>query len=404
MNSEACPHDQLDLEDNFFFTNGDFKQENDLDLERWADEITLLQQKATYWKSLEPNGSVIVDGNTMTLKGSSNNSPVQIFKMAPISEDIDDLIFSKELHGKTILIVVDNEADFEFETPVMCFHPDDATPGEAAICNRQNFPIPLTASIAWLFPHQGMAVVKGSHEFQGSIVAPWGSITATVKGQSERMIVGGDFIIDGEFTELHNYEFDPHNHPLRVGEELDEFCEVQEPICVENYKELTSETVCPTRPEGVVNVIRSSHDLPEGAPILYDIIIEPPSDPTSAKTVKFKVDNPFANHTDIFIKHVKKVGKYAMDPVCDSMPFTAGCAYDAPVIEIGCHEYEGVDAFALVNLYFASNTDSFVMGAGNEDVTIDKCCKPSEEYEAGYGIIEVTLEVQCTCPDGTAQS
>jgi hypothetical protein len=33
------------------------------------------------------------------------------------------------------------------------------------------------------------------------------------------------------------------------------------------------------------------------------------------------------------------------------------------------------------------------------DVDIDKCCKPPEEYGDGYGIIEYTFEIQCTCPD-----
>jgi choice-of-anchor A domain-containing protein len=404
LNSEACPHEQPVLENNFLYTNGDFKHEEDLDLDRWADEITLLQQKATFWKSLEPNGVVETEDKLMTLKASSNNSPVQIFKIAPISEDIQTLVFSKSLHGKTILIIIDDEDDFEFVTPNMCFVDIDSVNGDNFICDKSSFPVTLTSSIAWLLPHEGMATVSGGdHEFFGSIVAPWGSVTASVMGQSGRFIVGGDMIIDGAFTELHNYEFDPHNHPLPLGDDLDEYCEVQEPVCVENYKALTSTTVCPSRPEGVVSVIHSSHELPD-EDIIYNIIMDP-SEEDSAKTLKFQVDNPFANHTDIFIKHVKKVGKYAMDPVCDSMPFTAGCSYDAPVIEIGCHEYDGVDAFALVNLYFASNSDSFVADAGSDDVTIDKCCKPPEEYrEDGYGIIEVTLEIKCVCPDGATSA
>merc|ERR1711865_445494 len=92
-------------------------------------------------------------------------------------------------------------------------------------------------------------------------------------------------------------------------------------------------------------------------------VAEPPKDLSSAHTVKFKVDNPFTNHTDIYIKHVKKVGKFAMDPTCESMPFTAGCQREAPTIEVGCHEYNG-----------------------------------------GYGIIESTFEIQCPCPDTIAEA
>lgn len=202
--------------------------------------------------------------------------------------------------------------------------------------------------------------MHGYREFQGSIVKPYGDLTMSVDGQSGRLIVGGDLTIDGLFTELHNYEFDPVSLPLPLGDDIDAICEIAPPVCEESYKVLTGDTVCPSKPEGIVKLIKSSAELPEGEPVLYDIIIEPPADALSAHTVKFKVDNPFTNHTDIFIKHVKKVGNYGLDPICESMPFTAGCAEEAPLIEVGCHEYEGVDPFALVNIYFASNTDSMV--------------------------------------------
>merc|ERR1711933_418235 len=192
---------------------------------------------------------------------------------------------------------------------------------------------------------------------------------------------------------------------MGLGDDIDAICNVSPPPpCAETYKVLTGDTVCPSKPEGIVKLLKASADLPEGEPVLYDIMFDPPTDGNSAHTVKFKVDNPFTNFTDIFIKHVKKVGDYAFDPVCDKMPFTAGCNIDAPVIEVGCHEYDGVDPFALVNIYFASNSDEFVLDAGS-DVTIDKCCQPPAEYESGYGIIEYTFEIQCVCPpDEVSQS
>jgi len=243
----------------------------------------------------------------------------------------------------------------------------------------------------------------GDEEFFGSIVIPYGSLSIGVAGHSGRLIVGTDLFVVGEFTELHNYEFDPVSHPLPLGTDLEEICEVAPPPpCTESYKTLTSEEACPSKPEGVVKLIKSSGEYPEGEPILYNIIFDEPSD-NGSHTVKFQVDNPFANYTDIYIKHVKKVGMYALDPVCESMPFTAGCEPEAPIIEVGCHEYDGVDPFALVNIYFASNKDEFLIDAGN-DVEIDKCCKPPEEYGSGYGIIEYTFEIMCTCPNGVAQS
>jgi len=134
--------------------------------------------------------------------------------------------------------------------------------------------------------------------------------------------------------------------------------------------------------------------------VLYDIQLEPPAIGEDVHTVKFKVDNPFTNHTDIFIKYEKSEWGIG----CEFMPFTPGCAIEAPTIEVGCHNQKDIDPFAIVNIYFASNTDSMVMdiGSGGE-VTVDKCCKPPSDYEAGYGVIKYTFEISCVCPGGVTQ-
>jgi len=404
LNGASCPTNMTELALNGIKTNGDFVQNSELDLAFWEEEMTLLQQKTNYWTSLEANGVAEIADGVLSFSSGSDNNPVQIFDIEPIATDIHTVVFRKNMNGKTILIRVDDSG--EFLIPTMCFTPDDALPGEAPICGSDSFPSKLTGSIAWLFTTSSSVEIVGAAEMHGSIVVPFGSMTFSSMGHSGRFIVKGDLTIDGEFTELHNYEFDPVAKHLPLGSDLDLICSIAPPVvCNETYKTYTSETACPSKPEGVVKLIKSSAEKPEDEPILYDIFFDPPSDINSARTVKFKVDNPFTNHTDIYIKHVKKVGKYAMDPVCEAMPFTAGCAEEAPEIEVGCHEYEGVDAFALVNIYFASNTDSMVMDIGADgDVTIDKCCKPPEEYQAGYGFIEYTFEIQCTCPDGIAQA
>merc|ERR1712157_87220 len=190
------------------------------------------------------------------------------------------------------------------------------------------------------------------------------------------------------------------------GDDFDEICTVSPPpVCDESYKIRTGDTVCPSKPEGIVKLISSSAEIPDGEPIIYDILFNPSEDGSSAHTISFKVDNPFTNHTDIFVKHVKKVGDFAMDPTCESMPYTPGCEHEAPSIEVGCHAYEGVEPFALVNIYFASNTDSEVVDIGSGgDVTIDHCCRPPSDYETGYGIIEYSFEIECLCPEGVAES
>lgn len=403
LNGEACPHTLAELEDQGFYTNGDLTQNTELDLTHWSDELTLLQQKTEYWMSLDANGvTEVVDGMKLVFHAGADQNSVQIFKIAPIGDEIADIIFSKDLFGKTILILVEGEGDFK--VPTFCYHKLDAMPSDQPRCGADTFPAELISSIAWVFPTEQSLEFYGNDEFQGSIVVPYGDLTVKMFGQSGRLIVGGDLIVDGEYTELHNYEFDPVSHPLPLGEDLDEICEIQPPpACVETYLTQTPDTVCPTAPEGVVTLIKSNVDIPEGQPIFYDLILEPPTDPNSAHTVKFKVDNPFTNFTDIYIKHVKKVGQYAMDPVCETMPFTAGCELEAPLIEVGCHEYDGVDPFALVNIYFASNNDFDVL-ASSGDVNIDRCCHPPAEYENGYGIVELTYEIKCVCPEAAATS
>jgi hypothetical protein len=411
LNGENCPHSQTDLETQSVFTNGDFAHDSGLDLSRWEDEITLLRQKTNYWKTLEPNGVVDDSSSTIILRPGSDNNIVQIFEIDSLGDDVTGLVFDKNMLGKTIMIKVKNGGDFV--VPTICFKPSDAMPSDAPICNKHEFPPELTSSIVWILESGSDVTIRDpdsdsdlSSELFGSVVKPWGSLTISAGGHSGRLIVGGDLIVDGNFTELHNYEFDPASRPLPLGDDIDNICNVAPPPpCAETYKVLTGDTVCPSKPEGIVKLLKASADIPEGEPVLYDIILEPPTDADSSHTVKFKVDNPFTNHTDIFIKHVKKVGNYAMDPTCESMPFTAGCDHEAPLIEVGCHEYEGVDPFALVNIYFASNTDSMVMDIGSGgDVTIDKCCKPPSDYEAGYGVIEYTFEIQCVCPDGVTQA
>jgi len=398
LNGAECPTNMTVLEQNSIFTNGDFKQNPNLDLERWDEELHVLKQKVKFWNTLEPNGVAEVVDGVLYMGAGPDNNPVQVFNIRPIATDIANVVFKKEMIGKTIMIIVDDAGTFF--VPQMCYVPLDHTTGQAPVCGVDTFPSSLTTSIVWVWPKKGQVEIVGANELMGSVVMPKADLSFSTMGHSGRMVVGGDMILNGEFSELRNYEFKPAGHPLPLGEDESKICEIAPPPpCNETYKILTSETACPSKPEGVVKMIKKSAEAPEGEPILYGIIIEPPKDINSASTVKFKVDNPFVNHTDIYIKHVKKVGKYALDPTCESMPFTPSCQREAPLVEVGCHEYQGVEPFALVNVYFASNRDSVVQEISSGDVEIDKCCKPPEEYHDGYGIIEYTFEIQCTCPD-----
>ena len=77
----------------------------------------------------------------------------------------------------------------------------------------------------------------------------------------------------------------------------------------------------------------------------------------------------------------------------------AGCDLEALEIEVGCIEYPVVEPFALVDVYFASNEDPFVLNNAAPETEVEKCCKPPD-YDRGYGVIKYTFKIECTCPDG----
>merc|ERR1711937_1027889 len=163
------------------------------------------------------------------------NSIVQIFDIDTIGEEIVGLVYDKHMHHKTIMIRVKNGGDFN--VPTNCFHPEDALSNEAPICGRDMFPPRLTSSILWLFESSSHIEIKGiMSEMQGSVVKPY-----------------------GDLTELHNYEFDPPSGPLPLGDDIDELCTVAPPaVCDESYKVLTGNTVCPSAPNGIVTLLKSS--------------------------------------------------------------------------------------------------------------------------------------------------
>jgi hypothetical protein len=165
----------------------------------------------------------------------------------------------------------------------------------------------------------------------------------------------------------------------------------------------TNETACPSSDKGVVTLVSQSADIPEGETVLYGFKSQSPQDENMGRTVKFHVDNPFFDHADIFVRYLKKSGEYAMDPTCDYMPDTIPeCDPQAPEIEVGCHEYPGVDPFALVDIYFVSNKDLFIANNADTNTEVDECCYPPDSYyqEDGYGVIRYTFKIECTCSQG----
>lgn len=197
-----------------------------------------------------------------------------------------------------------------------------------------------------------------------------------------------DFVELSDMTEDVDIVFDP---PVLV----------EEPLCDENGKSSTSDSVCPDN--NIVQIVHQSSELPSGDDdIIYGIVLEDAKDDNVGRSVKFRVDNIFSDEADVYVRYEKKVGEFANDPACESMPNTkSGCDADANEIEVGCVEFPNVEPFALVDIYFVSNkANSFIKMNAEDDTAVEKCCKPPDVYNVDdYGVIKYTLKIQCTCPN-----
>jgi len=177
-------------------------------------------------------------------------------------------------------------------------------------------------------------------------------------------------------------------------------------VCDEEkgFKASSSETACPDSPGGIVTLLDSSDTLPRDKDIIYGITLSDyDRDEDIGRTVKFHVSSPFDNDANVYVRYEKKVGKVANDPVCDRF----ASDYCGPTeIEAGCVEFPGVPPFAVVDVYFASNKDSFIQNVAAPDTEVEKCCHaPFEKYvKEEYDIVKYTFEIQCACPPATEES
>lgn len=163
----------------------------------------------------------------------------------------------------------------------------------------------------------------------------------------------------------------------------------------------TSDSVCPFSPDPVVTLLGTSGDepLPDGE-IFYGINVH--SEPTmdvGHQTVRFKVNNPFPDTADVYVKYEKAVLDDMSDPHCAKMLDTpSGCDKSAVDIEVFCRDFTGSDPFALVEVYFVSEGVAF---PDNDFVAVDQCCEP-ESYGSDVGTVRYTFEVLCVCPPDTS--
>lgn len=159
----------------------------------------------------------------------------------------------------------------------------------------------------------------------------------------------------------------------------------------------TGDSVCEDS-NNVVTLLHSSGSmsLPEDATVFYgfEMNVEP-HDGVDGKSIRFRVNNFLDGTANMYVKHDKSVFTTFMDPVCDSMKDKpSGCEKEPEVIEVACHEYDGVDSFALVALYVESAEIE------SSDLEVDKCCEPACEDES-EGVARFTFKIQCDCPSDT---
>jgi hypothetical protein len=153
-----------------------------------------------------------------------------------------------------------------------------------------------------------------------------------------------------------------------------------------------NESVCLS---SIVEVLRNNQENLE-PPTIYDIeFLE--SDDKLGKQVTFKVSHSLYDDTvDMYVRHQKKVGEYANDPVCDKeLNVKPGCT--ETLLTAGCVEHNGDFAsYAIVDVYLASSS-SLVIDAGSE---VQKCCHPAV-YDDDVNIAKYTYKIQCQCPNDT---
>ena len=175
----------------------------------------------------------------------------------------------------------------------------------------------------------------------------------------------------------------------------------------------TPDTVCPTTTTttaedggggggSIVKLLSTTgtQGLPDGAEVFHSIVQDPDPDDNGSTTVKFKLNNPFGSDADAYVKHDVNVLTTFTSSVCDGFRLDSSSCGSDRYIEVACKEFPGVEPFALVNVYFAS--DGISGGGGGGDAVIDRCCE-AEEYGAGIGIVEYTFRIECTCPNKSIQ-
>ena len=162
--------------------------------------------------------------------------------------------------------------------------------------------------------------------------------------------------------------------------------------CTDVHLVKTSDTICSSSDIPTVKLIGTTgaEDILEGADVFYHIQLDQ-GDGRVERTVKFKINNLFDTSADVFVKYDKRVLDSSFtDPHCHTInDLECGCQGYSPEFEVACHEYDGINPFVIVRVYFASSDLPFI-----DTSSVNKCCNP-DPYDTSVGVVAYTFEIQC---------
>jgi len=282
--------------------------DTNLDLSDWSDAFLDLEEKGSYWGSLNANGNIlgIHDSNTITFEAGDGKG-VQVFhvKATDLTKSYGRHVkFHQNLVQRTILINV--EADSNGKAHIQNLADFFDTAGKHGFF----FSSALVSQILWNFYDATEVIVgcgsTGVGEWRGSILVPTrsSSMEFCMPGHSGRIIVNGNLVQDREGSEFHNYDFDPPI-PLPIPPSYSDCDDILTPSPTEPPSDTPSNIPSGTPsnyPSMHPSLLPSSHlsPAPTGPPTRFSTVT-PSSNPTLSTNfpTNFPTNPPSETPTDL---------------------------------------------------------------------------------------------------------
>ena len=187
----------------------EYKQDSNLDMTKYEQQIDSLRAKSAYWSSLPTTegASYGVSSRAFNIE-CTDDDVVQVFNIEVSSlqgQGYDTYVFNENCSDKTVLINVQGTGSVTFRTK----HTKWTKDGQVQSGGWANFPSCMNSAILWNFPNAVDVAVEGYDELQGSILTTGNLHWKSGSGQSGRTMVLGDLVQDYGGSEFHSFEFNP---------------------------------------------------------------------------------------------------------------------------------------------------------------------------------------------------